>query len=472
MSRHTYAMLCGVAAVACLSHAGARAEDAGTDARLRDLAQKIEQMRADYERQIDDLRQQQAKLGAEQAARPAAAPPSPDVVVKGELPGSFRIPGTNTSLKIGGYARLDVVKDFNGGESGAIGLPQTTPFGGSAASTRKGYFNENARQSRFYLRTLTQTDYGPVTAYLEGDFLGAGGSEGITNSSALRLRHAYVEAGPFLAGQTWTNLVDLASLPETLDFYGGNGPMQGVRAGQLRYTAKWAGGTQQFSVSAENPEADIFGTVTTVMSAASSPTNTQTLDTAPDITVKYALSGGWGRVTLGGLARHLVFNNTGGAALNGFTGADSVNTFAVVSQGRINTFGADSIQYAVASGDGVARYILGTVNNSSAAIVDNQLKGIHERALSVGYTRVWAPTWRSNLIWGQVDARLPHPAVAASNPSRVSAIYANLIWAPIPLSLVGLEFEHSEVRNDTVATAALSNRGSNNRLQASFQYGF
>ena len=491
MTSSPKAVLFAAAAITAATSSMAQPTSSTADP-VQALSRKIDQMKADYERQINELREQQAKLLAQQpVARETPLPPGaipapqttpvppatsasqPEVVRAGDFPGSIKIPGTNTSFKVGGFARLDVVNDFGGGEFGAIGLTQLTPFNDTPASTRKGFYNMNARESRVYVKAQTATDrFGPVTAYVEGDFEGAGGTEAVTNSTAFRLRHAYVDVGPWLAGQTWSSLLDLPSLPETLDFSGGNGPLQGIRASQLRYTARWADGTQQFALAAENPEADVFGTVATTATAGVGPTNTQTLDKAPDITAKYTLSGTWGRMTLGALGRHLVFNNTGGAAVGGFTGASSVNTFAFVSQGRINTFGNDSFQYTVGGGDGIGRYIVGTVNNTGAVLENGKLHGIHQFAYSTSYTHVWAPGWRSNLIWGSIIADLPHPYVTIETPRRISALYANLIWSPIPASLVGLEFERSEVKNDATPTPTASNRGQNSRLQASFSYGF
>lgn len=431
----------------------------------------------DVKAQIRELTEKLEALQAQISARPAApastsaAANNTDYVKKGELPGSIMIPGTETSLKIGGYARLDAVKDFDGGAFGTIAIPSLIPFAGSAQSTRRGQFGMNARQSRLYVRTLTPTSFGKVSTHIEGDFLGAGGNETVTNSAAFRLRHAYVEAGSWLLGQTWTNFVDLASYPETIDFAGGNGLVQGVRAAQARYTMGWGAG-HQFSVAVENPESDIFGTVTTTMSAAVGPTSATTLDKAPDINAKYVYSGAWGRVAVSGLARRLTLNNTGGAAINGFIGESSATTAAWSVASRIKTFGSDSIQLSAAGGDGVARYVLGAVGNTSAAIVNGKLEGIHQDAYSAGYQLNWSPTLRSNFIYGYVKSKLPHPAVSLATPSKVSAVFVNLIWAPVKNGFIGIEWERGEVRNDAVATATVSNKGQNDRLLISAQYGF
>jgi hypothetical protein len=490
----------GTAALVALSGSAAMAQESATDAKLRELSEKIERMRVESDRQIAQLQEQQKQLealrnavlaptpappaipGVVPAARgvaptplttpvPAANEPAPEYVMKGTLPGSFRVPGTDTSIKIGGFARLDIVKDFGGGSFGAIAIPSLVPFGGSAQASRKGYFNENARESRLYVRTQTDTSYGPVMTYIEGDFIGAGGNETVTNSSAFRIRQAYLEAGPWLAGQTWTNFVDLGSYHETIDFAGGQGNVQGIRDGQLRYTQRW-GTTQQLSIALENPESDIFGTVVTTEAAASSPTSTTTLDTAPDVNARYQLTGDWGRISLGAMARHLVFNNTGGAPINGFVGGTGVTAYQWALQGKVNTFGKDSIQYSLAGGAGVGRYLLGSVSNTAAVIENGRLKAIQEVGATVSYQHFWTPTLRSNLIYGQVKSDLPHPYVPLTTPNKVAVVFANLIWSPVPSSLIGVEWERGMVENDSVSTPASSNHGSNNRLLTSFQYGF
>lgn len=170
--------------------------------------------------------------------------------------------------------------------------------------------------------------------------------------------------------------------------------------------------------------------------------------------------------------RHLTFNNSGQAPVNGYAGGGGVTTAGWAVQGKFKTFGSDSVQYAVTGGDGVGRYLLGAVNNTSAVINNGQLEGIRQQAFSLGYQRVWSPTWRSNLIYGQIKSNLPHPAVPLTTPSKVAALLANMFWTPVPNSLIGLEFERAEVTNDAVATPTLSNKGKNDRVSLSFQYGF
>ncbi len=51
----------------------------------------------------------------------------------------------------------------------------------------------HAMQSRINFDARSNTEYGTVRAFIEGDFYGTGGNETISNSGALRLRHAFVQ---------------------------------------------------------------------------------------------------------------------------------------------------------------------------------------------------------------------------------------------------------------------------------------
>ena len=167
----------------------------------------------------------------------------PDVVTGGATKGSFRLPGSNTSVTLGGYAKLDAVfSDPSAGvdSKGDLFLDPTTIAVGPAAGL--GEHNEvkfGARESRLFVKTSTPTALGDLATHVEFDFYGADGNESVSNSHGLRLRHAYGVLGHLLAGQTWTNFMDPATLPETLDF---GGPVGQIfdRQAQVRWTQPFA----------------------------------------------------------------------------------------------------------------------------------------------------------------------------------------------------------------------------------------
>jgi hypothetical protein len=124
----------------------------------------------------------------------------------GNVPGSFKLPGSDTSIKFGGYVKLDAIYSNITQGVDAVANQQTVdtaiPVGpnGSPSDNKKGQLTFHARQTRLNLATSTPTEYGALTTFIEGDFFGTDGNESVTNSNGFRIRHAYGTLGNFLAG--------------------------------------------------------------------------------------------------------------------------------------------------------------------------------------------------------------------------------------------------------------------------------
>jgi hypothetical protein len=135
-------------------------------------------------------------------------------------------------MKIGGYTKGDLYYDVDQD----LGDTFNTVFlSADGAATKEPSFRAHARQTRVNLTTWTPTDVGQVKTFIEGDFFGDGGNELLSNSTALRLRHAFGQLSTdnwdFLVGQTWTNFMGLKTIPDTIDFHGPTG-FPFVRQGQ------------------------------------------------------------------------------------------------------------------------------------------------------------------------------------------------------------------------------------------------
>src|ERR1700747_125174 len=145
-------------------------------------------------------------LGAPDLAQAQTAPGS------GSFPNSFLIPGTNTSIRVGGFTKLDVWYDFsvhgdtgnNGGTTGVNvgGLPlDDNKAGNSAANLQQHSFHGraafSAAESRFNFESRTPTAWGEVKTFLEADFeqpsgvVNTSGVHGNSDSISPRLRQAY-----------------------------------------------------------------------------------------------------------------------------------------------------------------------------------------------------------------------------------------------------------------------------------------
>ena len=208
----------------------------------------IDDMRA----QIQALQDKISKIEAQEQRRvaPAAA------VEAGSKPKSWKLPGTNTSMNIGGFTILQFDYDLNGISSYG---PANAPVDGTSGANRQGNFNLDARQSRFFISTSTPTDWGDLNTHIEIDANGSGGTPSTAaktqyssgQGAAMRLRKAYGQLGPVLAGQETTTWF-VPGAGERTDvatpFLGGSA----FRLGMVKYTHSFGGGTT-LAVAVEDP---------------------------------------------------------------------------------------------------------------------------------------------------------------------------------------------------------------------------
>jgi hypothetical protein len=213
-----------------------------------------------------------------------AAPTAPSL--GGSFPRSFLIPGTDTSIRVGGFVDFTALEFFNGGgnvdgsnygsNSGQNGNLQSLPLRGGfvpgpgfvnpnavavSPSRNNGVLEFSPQQSRLDIETRTPTAWGEARTFFAFDWAGCSSGANYTcqtlaqaggNSLLPRLRFAYGTLGGFLAGQALSNFSDADADTESLEFGGTMGSTGGQRIPQVRYTIPGPYGSA-FSVSAENP---------------------------------------------------------------------------------------------------------------------------------------------------------------------------------------------------------------------------
>jgi len=288
-------------------------------------ADEISDLRSQIEAMQDKISKMEADTASKKRIAAAAA------VEAGDKPRTWKLPGTRTSMGVGGYVKLDMIWDLNGQVTSTLrdrfytdvdfgGVPQD----GSAAARKQGEFRFHARQSRLWVQTWTPTDWGELHTHFEGDFFsGASGigsqvNNGWFANSEFRIRHAYGELGPVLAGQTWSTFNPVWAGAETIDF-GGDVGANGVRTAQLRYTHVFPGG---FTIMAalEDPgfapgrvacQGNPFtatATTPTICNATGTGLNTNPIFTYPDFVLAAQYDFGNGRVWAGGMLRHIEYD--------------------------------------------------------------------------------------------------------------------------------------------------------------------
>ena len=138
----------------------------------------------------------------------------------------------NTTVKIGGFVRLNVIgSHYNAGEVavGGLGkeffLPQQIPVGGNFSSQDLLF---SARQTRLSVSTATPVNGIEAKTLVEFDFALATapvGAQRATNPYVPTFRRGFIEYGGLLVGQEWSTFQNIGVLPETTDFVG---PLDGT----------------------------------------------------------------------------------------------------------------------------------------------------------------------------------------------------------------------------------------------------
>jgi hypothetical protein len=185
------------------------------------------------------LQQRLEQLAQVGLGQPQEAPGT--VTVVGSFPRSFLIPGTDTSIRIGGEINMTGVYWFTGGNNANVGegtqingvpsastAPLNFKVAGALNQTRaraNSVFDYSIYASRLRFETRTPTAYGQAQTVIEFDFLGCSIGGFVCNNTVAgnnglgaRLRLAYGTLGPFAAGQMYSAATqDLAAAPETID---------------------------------------------------------------------------------------------------------------------------------------------------------------------------------------------------------------------------------------------------------------
>ncbi len=356
------------------------------------------------------------------AITPAAGEETPKRELK---PGEFMIPGTDTSLKFGGYIKADAIYDFNVSRTGNgedFSLFAAIPLEGTAEERKGGNARLHARQTRLNLTSLTPTPYGDLKMFFEGDFYESQGNQNTTNADGFGLRHAYGELGPILMGQTWSNFMDMDAYPETLDYVGPTG-ITLLRQGQIRYTYKPEGSQNSFSIAAENPQTDF-------LSSPANPGADTSISQFPDITANAKFAGNMGEISVKGVVRDM------GAYNSGLNNSNQETGYAVGVSGKVKVLEKDDIRFQVAYGDGIGRYMYdvaaSTLGGGFRAAGDD-FETAEAWGGYVAYRHIWNDLLRSNFSVGttQITESPSFLSQATTNESIYSG-EANLIWAVTP----------------------------------------
>jgi hypothetical protein len=370
--------------------------------------------------------------------------------LRADLPGlAIRIPGTDSQMRVYGFAKLSGWTDLNARNQTDAPTAQTIPLNNSPADQQGGDFGMTARFSRIGMDSRTLTSWGTLEIRIEGDF---GGGSPTSSNAVFRLRQAWAELGTeqfrVLIGQAnslWNEgvfetLIDATNLNQSF-----------IRQAQVRATALLAPGLTG-QVSLESPAtqftsaAGVFTPDASVNGGAS-----PAFDAAPDLLGRLAYRYDGSLVDVRGLVRQLSVRTSGTAAAPPALSRNAVGwgialNASLPMRWLSNAFGTDQIMAMAYYGQGIGRYFAGNTSGQDAlsnvglpgTLTGFSLDPLPAYGVIAGYRRFWTTQLRSNVSYAY--AREDYPSYALNfTPGSAAAlslnrdmqqVFVNLIWSP------------------------------------------
>jgi hypothetical protein len=412
----------------------------------------------ELEARVAELEKLVKQMAAEKAAAPAAPAAAPAKPAGAPIQTASITPNAapGTTFLVTGFVKMDAnFTNTSDGElaDGSIGrdfyVPSTIPIGNAAADEGTD-LNAHIKQSRFNFGTDTVLEGGgKVSTRFEIDFYGrADGDQRISNGYNPVVRHAYVTWGNWLVGQTWSNFMDVATLPEAADFIGPTDGTTFVRQPQVRWTK---GG---LSLSAENRETTILPYDTAGVAGGRIVSDD---GYAPDLTARYAWKASWGHIALAGMLRELTHETA--------TIDDSTWAGALSLSGKFNFGNKDDIRWMLLTGN-LGRYAGLNFATDAVLSAGGKIDSVDGTAGFIAYRHMWTSKLRSTFSYAmqEYDNESILSNSAANKSSNSWTV--NLFYSPIPKLDLGAEYRMATAERENGAEGDLD------RFQLTTKYSF
>ncbi|WP_334459811.1 DcaP family trimeric outer membrane transporter [Acinetobacter soli] len=440
-------------------------------------------------KEVNELKQLVQQLSTQQKAAPVvmAPPPAPAPMVaaapapkapSNTKPGWFVLPDGQTQVKFYGSIRADSTYDFEGTSSDTTNINNPTnkvPL--NSANATQDALNVSAAPTRVGVEFSRPTSLGELNGKIEADFAGgiSGNSSQTTNGNgALRVRHAYVSLGKWLAGQTTSPFVNVDTAPESVDF---NGPMGygSTRTVQVRYTQP-IDANQKVLLALEGGDVDNITTGNTTVNAAGVTSSGG--NRFPALTARYDYKTADNKFL--GQAHALLHENR--ISTNDSNDEEKLG-WGVGLGAKYKVTDVDTLfaNYYHVKGD--SRYLIYTNPAYVASKNTDGSLNIGESEFDsalVGYSRTWNPKWRSTIaaggIWYKDDGAYANFANSFVNTNgsigsttlnkSLYNILINSFYTPVKNVDLGVEYTYGQRKT------FLDQKGDYSRLNLIAKYSF
>jgi hypothetical protein len=296
------------------------------------------------------------------------------------------------------------------------------------------------RQSRFGVKSFTQTSLGELRTTFEFELFGTGADAGQTT---FRLRHAYGELGQIGAGQTWSPFMDVDVFPNSLEYWGPSG-MVFFRNVQVRWMP--VQGDSRVTFALERPGAS--GDAGDYSDYSQVSEGLKGRYPYPDFSAECRVGRPWGYVELAGIIRHIKWDDVmdDEYELGRSTTGWGLNLSSNLKVKK------DVLRLQFVYGEGIENYM----NDATVDIglspnpVSTETPVVGEALPILGivafYDRTWNDKWTSTVGYSRVDI---DNTEGQTDDAFKTGQYAlvNLLYTPTSGVMLGPELQWGQRQN-------------------------
>lgn len=222
---------------------------------------------------------------------------------------------TKNSFELYGYIQTDGGYNFNSIDPDWFDVmrPTKLPKYKNEFGPSGNYFI-SVRQTRFGVRSITNTKLGLLKTQFDFDLFGFGKDAGQTT---FHLVNGFGQLGKFLAGQTPSTFMDTDVFPVTLDYWGPSSRIFFLNI-QLRYTPVDTE-KERFAIALERPGATADGTD---YSNSVDISHVKPHLPMPNLVTHYRHNWNWGHMQVAGIIKNIRWKDISDTSVYDLSGAD------------------------------------------------------------------------------------------------------------------------------------------------------
>ena len=395
--------------------------------------------------------------------------------VKPEPEPTFEVFDHGVRVGISASVQLDIIHDFN-----ALGLETDSPVprefitslipvGGSASSRRnRTAFSPN--QSELILWAASETRFGTAKALLDFNL-----AESVSDVE-FQVYRVWGHLGPMRFGLDYTQFLNQAAIPATLDFEGPQAlPEARYAQASLRFPLASIRSSEKnlfLQLSVEDADAEL------TLPSNHAVNDISAVNQVPAVVAKFIYETDRANVQLAGIYRRLR------AEGNGYD--SSIDGWGLNLSGYFELWGDDNLMAGIVGGEGISALVNDTagldLDAAPASTTDSSLEAVGLLGVWAAFQHAWSPTLNSTLsasflrtYSGFID-RAFGPKQAESG--EFLGIYektvyssANLVWSPLKWVDTGVEYLFGYQRV-AEGTSSFGNDGYDHRIQVTFRLNF